>query len=120
MNGNCMQQAICGIYWALCYIRPNKKKNMFSVLFFRKNRKEEALFIFYFLFQNGRSKWPIGTFSLTVGAIFFQDGRQQFKKKKKIRNRAILAVFFMFFFFQKKKISKKKFQYFFFFFKFQK
>ena len=32
---------------------------MFSVLFFSKNRKERALFIFYFLFQNGRSKWPL-------------------------------------------------------------
>ena len=37
-------------------VRPNKKK-MFSVLFFSKNRKEEALFYFYFKMaaENGRS-----------------------------------------------------------------
>ena len=85
-------------------------KNMFSVLFFRKIGRRGPFLFFIFYFKMARSKWPLGTFSLTVGAIFFQDGRRQFFFLVKIRNRAILAVFFMFFFFQKKKKFKKKIQ----------
>ena len=34
-------------------LRPSKKKNMFHVRVFQK-KEEEGLFIFYFLFQDGR------------------------------------------------------------------
>ena len=34
-------------------VRPSKKKNMFHVRVFQK-KEEEGLFIFYFLFQDGR------------------------------------------------------------------
>ena len=70
---------------------PPKKKKMFSVLLFGKNRKEALFF---------PSKWPLGTFSPEKSG-YFSKWPPTFKKKKnkkKIRNRSK----------KKKKIKKKK------------
>ena len=80
---------------------------MFSVLFFRKIGRRRPFLFFIFSFKMAAQNGPLGTFSLTVEAICFQDGPPTFFFfffKSEIE--AILAVFFMFFFLSKKKIKK--------------